>query len=181
MPRPFPVWNGNNMAVEIRRALPEDARLISETRKVVWEETYRGIYPDEKLDKYDVSYYEQRDREHISNDAEHYYLFLDGKRCVGYFSYGPYHYGSYKDFDLCINHLYILSEYKAIGLGKSAFRQIIEYCHANKIEKFFCGCNANNIPAISFYRHMGGIQGGHADVTLPKEDQIIHFEFYLGD
>jgi hypothetical protein len=63
------------MAVEIRRALPEDARLISETRKIVWEQTYRGIYPDEKLDKYDMSYYEQRDREYISNGAEHYYLF----------------------------------------------------------------------------------------------------------
>jgi hypothetical protein len=28
---------------------------------------------------------------------------------------------------------------------------------------------------------MGGIQGDDADTTLPKEDQIIHFEFYLGD
>ena len=36
-------------------------------------------------------------------------------------------------------------------------------------------------PAIAFYRHMGGIQGDDFPQDVPKEDQIIHFEFYIGD
>ena len=169
------------MAVRICKATPADAHLIAQTRKVVWTQTYRGIYPDQKLDEYDLSFYEQRDHAHISDDAQHYYLFLDEEQCVGYFSYGPSHYGPYKDFDLCLNHLYIVKENQGKGFGKRAFAQIIEYCRSHQIHKFFCGCNANNLPAVSFYRHMGGVQGDAPGEGLPKEDQIIHFEFYLGE
>jgi hypothetical protein len=28
---------------------------------------------------------------------------------------------------------------------------------------------------------MGGIQGDMPDISLPAEDHIIHFEFYLGE
>ena len=49
--------------------------------------------------------------------------------------------------------------------------------------KYYCsgGCNANNLPAVSFYLNLGGIQGDEALPNVPKEDQIIHFEFYRGE
>ena len=165
----------------MRLALPEDAATIGFLRASVWNSTYRGIYPDELLDQYPFELYLEKDTLLLRSPLQHWYLFSDGERPVGYFSFGPYNYGSYQDFTLCINHLYILEDYHGMGLGKRAFSVIKEYCHQQHIQKFFCGCNANNLPAISFYRHMGGIQGDQADPTLPKKDQIIHFEFYLGD
>lgn len=162
-------------------ALPEDARWIAETRRLVWLETYRGIYSDVKLDTYNVAAYTASDREKIAKPDNHYYLFMDGESCAGYFSFGPYHYGSYKDFELCINHLYIRKEHQGKGLGKSAFKVIEDYCRCNQIRRYFCGCNANNLPAIAFYRHMGGKIGDQPKADVPKEDQIIHFEFYIGD
>ena len=170
-----------DMAILISRATSQDAAMIAKTRKIVWDQTYRGIYSDSKLDQYDFAQYEQRDREKISQPDQHYFLFLDEGRCVGYFSFGPYHYGVYKDFTLCLNHLYVIREYQGKGLGKMAFSRIVEYCQKQHIRKFFYGCNANNIPAMAFYRHMGGKQGDTFDPALPKEDQIIHFEFYLGE
>lgn len=167
--------------IELRKATAEDARLIAQARQIVWKETYRGIYPDCKLDEYDVEFYEAQDRSRICAPGQHYYVFVDEEKCAGYFSFGPYHYGTYRDFYLCINHLYILNEYKGRGLGKLAFDTITQFCKENNIPKFFCGCNANNLPAVSFYLHMGGIQGDEASALLPKEDQIIHFEFYLGE
>ena len=163
------------------KASEKDANLLANTRRVVWEETYRGIYSDEMLDGYDVESYAVRDAGRMADPRHHYYLFLDEAECVGYFSFGPYNYGVYKDFDLCLNNLYIRKEYKGRGLGKQAFAVIREYCRNRKISKFFCGCNANNAPAVAFYKHMGGIQGDEPLTRVPKQDQIIHFEFYLGD
>lgn len=157
-----------------------DAPVIAATRQIVWDQTYRGIYPDETIDNYDLEFYTCRDRQRMEEPDQHYYLFMDQNRCVGYFSFGPYHYGSYKDFQVCLNNLYILEAYKGMGLGKQAFAILREYCHNHGIGKFFCGCNANNHPAIGFYRHMGGVAGDEANVTLPKADQIIHFEFHIG-
>ena len=161
------------------RATAEDARLLARTRQTVWQQTYRGIYPDAMLDEYDLAFYEARDRGRIADPAHHYYLFLDGDDCIGYFSFGPYNYGSYKDFGLCLNNLYILSEYKGRGLGRLAFDLLREHCAQHGIRKFFCGCNVNNLPAVTFYRHMGGIQGDDVPAGVPKHDQIIHFEFYM--
>lgn len=167
--------------IELVKATATHARLLAETRKIVWEETYRGIYPDALLDTYNLESYTAKDAQRICEAGNHYYLFLDGDTCAGYFSFGPYHYGTYKDFSLCLNHLYIRKEYKHRGLGKTAFAVIRDYCHANGIRCFFCGCNANNLPAIAFYTHMGGLQGDQPRKDIPKHDQIIHFEFYLKD
>lgn len=158
-----------------------DAHLLAVTRRIVWEETYRGIYPDEMLDDYDAAFYTERDARRISDPRHSYYLFMDGESCIGYFSFGPYNFGTYKDFALCLNNLYIRNGYKGLGLGKQAFVVIREYCAEQGIEKFFCGCNAHNHPAIGFYRHMGGIQGDEPQFTENKSDDIIHFEFHIGD
>ena len=167
--------------IELRKASPADARLLAETRQIVWQETYRGIFPDEKLDGYDVDFYEARDAKKLAQRERHYYLFLDGTKCIGYFSFGPYNHGTYKDFSLCLNHLYLLRDYQGRGLGKLAFAEIREYCKKQGIRKFFCGCNVNNKPAMGFYAHMGGIRGDDYLLDVPKEDQIIHFEFYVGE
>ena len=167
--------------IELRQATPAEAGLIARTRRIVWEETYRGIYPDEKLDGYDVAFYTARDAVRMADPRIRYFLFLDGGECAGYYSVGPYNYGTYRDFFLCLNDLYIRREYQGQGLGRLAFSRIREYCRENGFSCFFCGCNANNTPAIGFYRHMGGIQGDDFRRDVPKEDQIIHFEFYIGD
>lgn len=169
------------MQILLHKAVPEDALLITETRRLVWNQTYRGIYPDHKLDQYDYEYHLNRDSELLCNPHHHYYLFMDGDHCVGYFSFGPYNYGAYKDFSLCLNSLYVLDGYKGRGLGKLAFARLRDYAKQQGIGRFFCGCNAHNVAAQGFYRYMGGVPGqictGHAD----KSEDVIHFEFYTGD
>ncbi len=166
--------------IELRKAAVEDAYLLASTRHIVWQETYRGIYPDEMLDHYDLESRAQQDAQRISDPRHHYYLFLDEKECVGYFSYGPYNYGCYKDFNLCLNNLYIRKEYKGHGLGRKAFENLQSFCQKHGIIKFFCGCNVHNHAAAAFYLHMGGIQGDTPEFHSHKADDIIHFEFYLG-
>ena len=169
------------MAVTIRRATQADAHIIAATRLKVWEETYRGIYPDEKLDHYDASTYTRRDFNRMGIPGYNYYLFVDEGKCVGYFSFGPYNYGTYKDFYLTINDLYLLKPYQRRGLGREALEIIRNYCRTRGLKKFFCGCNAHNHNARAFYAHMGGVEGDTPVFHEDPSDDIVHFEFYLGE
>ena len=169
------------MNVEFRRAAASDARTLTETRQKVWATTYRGIYPDEMIDQYDYARHSVRDAQRISDPENDVFLAWDGEQCVGYFYYGPCGYGTYRDFDLCLNSLYVLPEYRRMGLGSRVFAQLRQVCRERGLTKFFCGCSCHNLPAQAFYRKMGGIVGevhdGHAD----KAEDILYFEFYLGE
>lgn len=167
--------------VTIRKASMEDAPLITKTRRLVWEQTYRGIYPDHKLDDYDFAFYMNRDKTLLESPEQHFYLFMDQDDCVGYFSYGPSNYGPYKDFDLCLNSLYLLNGYKGKGFGRMAITQLRNFAAEQGIGRFFCGCNVHNVKAQGFYRHMGGVPGTVSTGHVDKSDDIIHFEFYLGE
>jgi GNAT superfamily N-acetyltransferase len=167
--------------IDLIKASPADAYRIAQVRHLVWDETYRGIYPDEMIDGYDLETQAQRFAEKLADPNHHHFIFMDSTTCVGFFSFGPYNYGTYKDFALCLNHLYIRNGYKGMGLGRQAFSVIREYCRSQGIDRFFCGCNANNTPAMGFYRHMGGIQGDRHRTDVPTEDQIVHFEFHIGE
>lgn len=155
--------------------------LLAQTRRTVWEETYRGIYPDEKIDGYNAGRYALRDKKLIESSEHQYYLFMDGNCCAGYFSFGAPNYGPYKDFRLCLNNLYIRREYQGMGLGKQAFACIQTYCADQGIGKFYCGCNVHNIPARKFYLHMGGIPGAESSGHADQSDDIIHYEFHIGE
>lgn len=116
------------MSVEFRCARAEDARLLAETRRRAWDTTYRGIYPDAMIDEYDLEAHTARDAARIADPANAVFLAMDGAECVGYFTYGPYTYGRYKDFALCLNSLFFLPGYRRMGLGRRAFAQLTEFC-----------------------------------------------------
>lgn len=65
------------MNVEFRRASPEDARLLAETRRRAWDTTYRGIYPDAMIDEYDLEAHTARDAARIADPANA--VFLHGR------------------------------------------------------------------------------------------------------
>ncbi len=164
----------------LRKARLSDAPEIVRIRSIVWNETYQGIYPEEMLKNYDLKESCERFASRIADPAHHVYLFFDGDSCVGYFAFGPSNFGPYKDFDLCLNNLYLRREYNGLGLGRQAFQVIYDHCREKHIDKFFCGCNLHNENAVAFYRHMGGIQGDEPVLHDQPYDDIIHFEFYTG-
>lgn len=167
--------------IRFKKAEPSDSRTLAETRRKTWEATYRGIYPDEMIDGYDVAEMAERDRRTIEDENQTVYLIFDEDECVGYYCYGTPLYGNYKDFSLCLNSLYLLPPYQRQGYGTSIFSILRHYARIWDIPKFFCCCNAKNLPALAFYKKMGGVVGaeslGHEN---PAEDQI-YFEFYIGE
>ena len=165
--------------IELRRACPDDAALLARTRQKAWAATYRGIYPDEWIDVFDVSRHTEKDRRRIEDPDKQVYLAMDGSDCVGYACFGSLTRGQYKDFQICLNSLYFLPGYQGKGLGRRVFALVTEECRSRGVDKFFCGCNAHNHKARSFYEHMGGILGKTDTGHENKAEDQVYYEFYL--
>ena len=165
--------------IVFHRATAQDAPLLGQTRQRAWDATYRGIYPDAQIDCFDYAAHRQRDERRIAEQTV--FLMLDGEACAGYFYYGAFPHGRYKDFTFCLNSLYILPPYQRRGLGRRVFDWMREVCRVRGEEKFFCGCNIHNEKAQAFYRKMGGVvgrvDGGHEN----KAEDQLYFEFYVGE
>ncbi len=167
------------MDVQFRRAATDDAPLLAATRRKVWDATYRGIYPDEMIDRYDLELFTAGDEKRIANPENIVWLVMDGADCVGYLVVGPCGFGKYKDFAFCLNSLYLLPPYQKIGLGRKAFELTAAECRRRGLDKFFCSCSPHNRNAMGFYEHMGGVPGeqslGHAN----KAEDAVYYEFLL--
>ncbi len=167
------------LKIVFRKAVPEDAPTLAATRQKVWDATYRGIYPDEMIDCYDLSLFTERDAKRIANPENEVWLVMDGAACVGYLVVGPCGFGTYKDFDFCLNSLYLLPPYQKTGLGRKAFDLTVAACRSRGLDKFFCCCDPHNHNAMGFYEHMGGVLSaqdlGHAN----KAEDTVIFEFLL--
>ncbi len=164
--------------IRFQKAGFEDLPMLAATRQKVWDSTYRGIYPDEAIDQFDMNWHIARDRGRMMDKNQEFYLVMDGEACVGYFYYGTPHV-KLKDYTFCLNALYFLPEYRGKGLGTLVFEHVRGVCKARGIRKFFNGCNLHNLPAQAFYRKMGGkvdvIDGGHEN----RAHDQMYFEYDL--
>lgn len=165
--------------VEFYVAEQEDAPMLARTRQKVWNATYRGIYPDEMIDQYDLALFTERDRKRISNPGNKVWLAMDEGSCVGYLVVGSCGFGSYKDFDFCLNSLYLLPPYQKIGLGKRAFELTVAECCRRGFDSFFCSCNPHNHNAMGFYAHMGGVLGKLVLDHENRAEDMAYFEFTI--
>ena len=165
--------------VEFRIAEQKDASTLAATRKKVWDATYRGIYPDEMIDQYDLPAFAEKDYKRISNPENKVWLAMDGEDCVGYLVVGPCGFGRYKDFDFCLNSLYFLPPYQNMGLGRKAFGMTVAECRRRGLNRFFCSCNSHNHNAMGFYEHMGGVLGAQSLGHEHRAEDAVFFEFLL--
>ena len=165
--------------IVFHRATEKDIPILSETRRRAWDATYRGIYEDAMIDNFDYETHHRKDAVRIAEQSV--FLMKDGDNCAGYFYYGAFPAGCYKDFALCLNSLYILPPYQAKHLGTRVFAWMREVCRLRGIDKFFCGCNVHNPKAQGFYRKMGGVVGRIDDGHAQKSEDQMYFEFYLGE
>ena len=71
--------------VTFKKAEPTDAPLLAATRQKAWAATYRGIYPDEMIDQYDLERYTAKDRERLQDPKRGGMcrVFLLRRQCAG--------------------------------------------------------------------------------------------------
>ena len=146
----------------IRLARAEDAQALARVKRRAWESSYRGIYPDEKLDNYD---YDRQAAGFAERAAKpNAQLFVAEYDCV------PVGYMCLEKIErsaLGLNHeislLYLLKEYQGRGFGREMFETGRKELARLGAESFVIACNKYNLPAQGFYKAMGG--------TLIKVDE----------
>ncbi len=62
--------------IYFKRASYEDLPTLAATRKKVWASTYRGIYPDEMIDNFDMQWHIARDRRRMEAANQAFYLMI---------------------------------------------------------------------------------------------------------
>lgn len=169
--------------IEFRRASQCDASLIAQTRQKVWAATYRGIYPDEMIDGFDLVQHTQRESDRLRNPNYHCFMVMDGPECAGYFAFGTIREGIWKNYIFRLHSLYLLPRYQGRGLGRKIFSLVQENCLAYGKGRMYLDCHPANEKALGFYRRMGGVitytNTGHCN---PCEDEChMEFDFTKGE
>lgn len=157
--------------LNIRKASKEDCEVIASIKKQVWKTTYLGIYPDKKINKFDIEYNEKKFKKMIDDHQQILYVVLDDLKIIGYFSFGKI-LRPFENYQYDIGLLYLLKEYQGKGVGTKIFLFCKEALKEKDVNEFIISCNKYNLPAQEFYKKMGGLiiytDNDHEDKSLPQ-------------
>lgn len=141
--------------ITYRAATLADCPALAALKREVWETTYRGIYPDEKLDGYVLQEHQEIFESLVTDPEELLMLACDGERIVGYMCCGKPR-RPFWDYEQDIGLLYIHKDYQRLGIGKAFFEMGRDRIRANGYDRFFIAVNKYNTNAQRFYLAMGG-------------------------
>ena len=148
-----------------RKATIEDCYSIAELKGIVWNTTYKGIYPDERLMNYDVNKNEQIMRNIVDNPDIEIYVATTDDKIVGFMTCGK-PYKPFMHYEQEVGLLYILREYQKQGIGKCFFEIARKQVKETGCNEFVVAVNSQNTNAIQFYMAMGG------EIVLAEEKQL---------
>lgn len=141
--------------IEIRLATYDDCKKLALLQKEIWESNFRGIYPDEKLDKYDYDKKQHKFESFIDNPSQHLYVVTDNDEIIGYLEFGiPFR--PFRNYTQEIGLVYLRKDYQGQNLGKKMFDFAYEYFKNTGVKEFFISCNKFNLNGQKFYEKMGG-------------------------
>lgn len=142
-------------SIAYRKAVLEDCHTLAVLKGMVWNTTYKGIYPDEVLENYDVSKNQSIFESICANpDIDLFVAECSGK-VVGLMSCGkPFR--PFLHYQQEVGLLYILKEYQRRGIGKEFFEIARKQVREHGYSEFVVSVNRQNQAAIPFYLAMGG-------------------------
>ena len=146
------------------------AGLIGQLRQKAWAATYRGIYPDELMAKFDLDWHKERDLMRLRNPLFHHYFIQRNGVSVGYLTLK-------EEPILLIYSLYLLPEAQKQGIGKRTFAFVEVFCAQRSIHTFSCHCQPDNTNAMDFYRHMGGQIVARDEGNKERWQNTVVFQF----
>ncbi len=140
----------------IRKKERDDCAAVAHVVTVAWNETYKGIVPDDFL----KSLYENEEvraknsYEKFNENNNHQYVLEVDKKVVGFVNVGP---TDETNYDNCgeIHAVYIINKYKGHGFGKKLIEAGIKELKNMGYDKMVIGCLDGN-KSNEFYKHIGG-------------------------
>ena len=141
----------------IRKKEKDDCFQVAHVVTVAWNETYRGIVPDEFLDNLYLNEKERAENSYNNflDESNHQYVLEVDNKVIGFVNADK---SDDKSYDNCgeIHALYIVNGYKGYGFGKKLVDVGISELKKMGFDKMIIGCLVGN-PSNSFYEHIGGM------------------------
>ena len=144
--------------VEIRAALPEDARPIAQVHVAVWRSTYAGLMPDEVLQNLSVERRQDMWTDILTTHAETLPVLVAedfGVGICGFGNCGPLRGEPVPSYDGEFKTLYLLPAYQRRGIGRALFCRLAALLTDRGYRAAIAWVLAGN-PAFAFYEAMGG-------------------------
>lgn len=161
----------------IRKKERKDCYDIARVVTIAWNETYKGLVPDEFLNNLFLNEEERAKNSYNKFDENnnHQYVLEVDNKIFGFVNVGSTDESAY---DNCgeIHAVYIINGYKGYGFGKKLIEAGIEELKSMGYNKMIIGCLVGN-PSNKFYEHIGGKyikQRIFEKLQLPEN--IYHFE-----
>ncbi|TAL30253.1 MAG: GNAT family N-acetyltransferase [Alphaproteobacteria bacterium] len=166
---------------KIRRARVTDAGDIARVRITGWWQSYKGLMPDELLNKLDIEADTTRLREAFADKENKSLRFVveQAGKIIGMGACGK----ARQSEDAKrgeVYAIYLLDEAKGQGIGTKFMREMVGVLMANGFESLQVCVLESNAPARKFYEKLGGRLAGKgvfqyggfemADVTYVWED-----------
>lgn len=157
--------------IRIEKVIKKDCKELSILKKRIWNTTYTGIYPDDKLKNYDFQENENKFIKMIEKHNQELYGVYDENKLIGYFSFGKI-LRSFQHYTHDIGLLYLMKEYQGKGIGTSILSFCKDRLYEMGVTEFIISCNKYNIHAQNFYKKNGGliihIDQDDEDHSLPQ-------------
>nr|WP_226892042.1 GNAT family N-acetyltransferase [Paraclostridium bifermentans] len=136
------------------------------------------MYPNEKLDKYDINLNENKFRNMIKKKYQKVFIILDDSTIIGYMSCGKIM-RAFDKYTHDIGLLYLLKEYQGKVLGLKLFELGKTELKNQGVTEFIVSCNKYNLSAQQFYTKIGGkiikVDENNENKSTPQ----VKFEFCI--
>jgi GNAT superfamily N-acetyltransferase len=146
----------------IRLARPGDARAIAEVHVASWRHAYRGLLPDDYLDRLSVDEREKARREHLEDPSSEWGTLVveDAGRVVGFSTYGPS-----RDEDATpatgeVPAIYLDPDVIGTGVGRELLAETIVALRAAGFTRASLWVLEGNVRARRFFEKAGWVWDG---------------------
>lgn len=157
---------GNDiMNIELRKAIIQDAERLIDINIAVWWSTYKGLIPDEIIEKLQI-----KNEQRIENkkkdilEKQNTYVAIVNGQIVGYSSYGKSRDANYPQ-SCEIYSCYILEEYQGFHIGRMLATKILQEFVNSGYTTMITKCLVGN-PSNKFHEAIGGNRIGITTLNL---------------
>ncbi|MDP1544901.1 MAG: GNAT family N-acetyltransferase [Anaerolineales bacterium] len=144
--------------IEIRRAALEDAVGIATVHVVSWREAYRGMVPDDFLDRLSVQRRTVQWVNSLSDQGNTYhraYVAVVDGQVAGFSNYG-YSVEDDSEFQGELFAIYLLKSAQGMGIGGKLICATVDGLREMGVESMLVWVLRDN-PTRKFYEHFGGL------------------------
>jgi ribosomal protein S18 acetylase RimI-like enzyme len=145
--------------INIKRATPEDAHLISHLSKITFEDTFGGTCTDEDMQSFvENSFSTTAVLNELKDENDFYFIAYYNNVAAGYLrlkeDYTEYS-AVKKYFALELKRIYVLKEYQSKKIGAALMTYALQFASQKKYEVLWLGVWEHNEKAKLFYKKWG--------------------------